>query len=92
MLFPLATRLQAFKVFVLGRVSLKSFRSLPGIERLAAYVPPDTAILGSNVLSVPESALLAWMSAHYLREFGSTIVSAWEALVCFLRKGDQRGS
>ncbi|EFJ49198.1 hypothetical protein VOLCADRAFT_90100 [Volvox carteri f. nagariensis] len=60
--------LQIFKVFVLGRVTLKSLRTLPGSENLE--LPPDSSIIGSNFYSVAESALLAWMSAHCTREFG----------------------
>ncbi|GAX74871.1 hypothetical protein CEUSTIGMA_g2317.t1 [Chlamydomonas eustigma] len=62
--------LQAFKIFVLGRVSLKTFKIMPGIDRIASSLPPDSAIAGSNMYSVPESVLLAWMTAHYMREFG----------------------
>ncbi|GLI64998.1 hypothetical protein VaNZ11_008424 [Volvox africanus] len=60
--------LQIFKVFVLGRVTLKSLRAMPGSENLE--LPPDSSIIGSNFYSVAESALLAWMSAHCTREFG----------------------
>ncbi|GFR48568.1 hypothetical protein Agub_g10470, partial [Astrephomene gubernaculifera] len=60
--------LQVFKVFVLGRVTLKSLRGMPGNEGL--QLPPDSSIIGSNYYSVAESALLAWMSAHCTREYG----------------------
>ncbi|PNW70067.1 hypothetical protein CHLRE_17g704300v5 [Chlamydomonas reinhardtii] len=63
-----ATIMQIFKVFVLGRVTLKSLRALPGLE--GCELPPDSSIIGSNYYSVSESSLLAWMSAHCLREFG----------------------
>ena len=33
-------------------------------------LPPDNALLGSNVYSVPESCLLAWASVHFARTFG----------------------
>ncbi|KXZ50888.1 hypothetical protein GPECTOR_14g137 [Gonium pectorale] len=60
--------LQMFKVFVLGRVTLKSLRSMPGSEGLE--LPPDSSIIGSNFYNVAESSLLAWASAQCLREFG----------------------
>ena len=60
-------------MFVLGRVTLRAFKSLPGNDRLASTMPPDSTITGSNLYSVPESVLLAWMTAHFLREFGSKV-------------------
>eukprot|EP00798_Chlamydomonas_sp_ICE-L_P015727 gene15727-21848_t len=60
---------QVFKVFVLGRVTLKSFKTLPGISELEALMPPDANIIGSNLYSVSESVLLAWMTMHYSRAF-----------------------
>jgi len=95
---------QIFKVFVLGRVTLKSFKALPGLnssdslaEQQASMsgdplqpllppatnnsissttsveknLPPDSALVGSNIYSVAETCLLAWASLHYKREFGS---------------------
>ncbi|KAF5834411.1 flagellar associated protein [Dunaliella salina] len=93
---------QIFKVFVLGRVTLKSFKALPGltssdslIEQQASMsgdplqpllptatnnnpssnasvvLPPDSALMGSNMYSVAETCLLAWASLHFKREFGS---------------------
>ncbi|KAG2493472.1 hypothetical protein HYH03_008289 [Edaphochlamys debaryana] len=64
-----ATVLQIFKVFVLGRVTLKSLRGMPGTE--GVELQPDSAIIGSNYYSVSEGSLLAWMSAHCAREFGA---------------------
>lgn len=64
---------QAFKVFVLGRVTLKAFKLLPGNDRVASTLPPDSTITGSNLYSVPESVLLSWMTAHFLREFGAKV-------------------
>ena len=60
-------------MFVLGRVTMKAFKTLPGNDRVAATLPPDSAITGSNLYSVPESVLLAWMTAHFLREFGDKV-------------------
>ena len=60
-------------MFVLGRVTMKSLKALPGAERIAATRPPDAAITGTNLYSVPESVLLAWMTAHFMREFGDKV-------------------
>jgi hypothetical protein len=49
---------------------MKSFKALPGNDRITLLLPPDAAITGSNLYSVPESILLTWMTAHFTREFG----------------------
>lgn len=65
--------MQTFKVFVLGRITLKGFKTLPGVEQTGLGLPPDSTIVGSNVYSVPESVLLAWMTMHFSREFGERV-------------------
>ena len=66
--------LQAWKVFVLGRVGTggaKALKAMPGAERVADLLPASDAMLqGSNLYSSPELTLLAWMTAHFTREFG----------------------
>ena len=57
------------QVFVLARVTLKSLKTLPGVSSL--QLPPDAAMVGSNLYSVAESILLAWMTCHFGREFPS---------------------
>jgi hypothetical protein len=65
------------RIFVLSRVTPKSLSALPGMDGLLPSVPsagtkrngkdalPDTSLSGSNFLSVPESVLLKWLSAHF---------------------------
>lgn len=68
-------------MFVLGRVSIKGLRTLPGADGAPASgvgalsLPPDSQFTGSNVFSVPEACLLAWASAHFAREFGGKVGS-----------------
>lgn len=52
-------------MFVLARVTVKSFKGLPGME--GCQVPPDSSLLNSNVYSTAEAVLLAWMTAHYYK-------------------------
>lgn len=54
---------QVVRVFVLARVTVKSLKSLPGLE--GCQLPPDNALLNSNVYSTAETVLLAWITAHY---------------------------
>lgn len=54
--------LQMLKIFVLARVTPKSFKALPGLE--GCQLPPDSTLLGSNVYSTAESVLLAWLTVH----------------------------
>lgn len=54
--------LQFIRTFVLTRVTLKSFRSLSGMD--GCTLPPDSALLGSNVYSTSETILLAWLTVH----------------------------
>jgi hypothetical protein len=60
---------QIFKVFVLGRVTVKGLKSLPGANALE--LAPEATMVGSNYFSVAECCLMAWMSAHATREFGA---------------------
>ena len=55
--------MQVVRVFVLARVTVKSLRSLPGME--GCQMPPDSALLNSNVYSTAEAVLLAWLTAHF---------------------------
>ncbi|KAL0021413.1 hypothetical protein WJX79_003538 [Trebouxia sp. C0005] len=54
---------QVVRVFVLARVTVKSLKNLPGLE--GCQLPPDNALLNSNVYSTAETVLLAWMTVHY---------------------------
>ncbi|DBA78771.1 TPA: putative protein fap47 [Trebouxia sp. C0004] len=54
---------QVVRVFVLARVTVRSLKSLPGLE--GCQLPPDNALLNSNVYSTAETVLLAWITAHY---------------------------
>ncbi|KAK9828703.1 hypothetical protein WJX72_001600 [[Myrmecia] bisecta] len=58
-----AVMFQVLKVFVLSRATPRSLRSLPGMD--GCMLPPEATLLGSNVHSVAESVLLAWMTAHF---------------------------
>ena len=55
--------------------------------RTDGYLPPDSALLGSNVMSVPECALLAWMTAHYTLAFGSMVSTGAERVSACQEKG-----
>jgi len=57
--------IQIIKTFVLGRVTPRSFRSLPGMGDAAMMIAKDPSITGSNVYSVAEVVLLKWCSHHY---------------------------
>ena len=57
------------KIFVLARVTPKSFKALPGLE--GCQLPPDSTLLGSNVYSIAESVLLAWLTVHLSKVKGS---------------------
>ena len=57
--------MQVVRVFVLARVTVKTLKSLPGME--ACQTPPDSALLNSNVYSTAETILLAWLTAHYYK-------------------------
>ena len=53
---------------MLARVTVKAVRTLlgyPGME--GCQLPPDSAMLNSNVYSTAESVLLAWATSHYYR-------------------------
>jgi len=54
---------QVVRGFVLARVTVRSLKSLPGLE--GCQLPPDNALLNSNVYSTAETVLLAWITAHY---------------------------
>ncbi len=54
---------QVVRVFVLARVTVKSLKSLPGME--GCQLPPDNTLMNSNVYSTAETVLLAWITAHY---------------------------
>ena len=64
--------LQVLKVLVLSRVTLKSLKSLPGLD--GCQMPADAGMLGSNVYSTPESVLLTWLTLH-LRKVRSWAVN-----------------
>lgn len=65
---------QVLRVFVLARVTVKAVRTLlsyPGME--GCQLPPDSAVLNSNVYSTAECVLMAWATSHYFKV-------QWEAL------------
>lgn len=59
-----AVVLQTIKVFLLSRVTPRSFKSLPGTDWNAEGLP-DTVLVGSNVYSVAESIMLRWLTLHF---------------------------
>ena len=65
---------QVVRVFVLARVTVKSLKNLPGLE--GCQLPPDNALLNSNVYSTAETVLLAWMTVHY-HKVCLLLVSLW---------------
>jgi len=58
---------QIAKVFMLNRVTAKSFRSMPGIQKKEAE--KLTSVTGSNLYSLPEGILLKWCTLHYNKIF-----------------------
>ncbi|XP_075257847.1 cilia- and flagella-associated protein 47-like isoform X3 [Convolutriloba macropyga] len=60
--------LQIYKIFVLGRVSMKIFRSQPNTQRDASYPSVNPDLNCSNIYGYPERVLLAWMNFHYENE------------------------
>ena len=79
--------LQIIKVYVLGRINLKSFLKLPGMEPLAAAqeeeeqdplgrrkakAVTDPSLSNSNLYSVGEAVMLRWLSYHYNKIFPET--------------------
>ena len=54
---------QILRVFVLGRLTPKSFKALPGMNAEAAAI--ETAVLQSNVYSLGENILLKWLTYHF---------------------------
>lgn len=59
---------QAIKTFVLSRVTLKSFKAVPGLpptQLNAAAALMDGNVTASNVFSLPENILLKWLQLHY---------------------------
>lgn len=54
--------MQFVRTFVLTRVTLKSFHNLSGLDQ--CVVPPDSAMIGSNVYSASEGLLLGWLTMH----------------------------
>lgn len=61
---------QMTKVFMLGRVSMKQFRQMPGLPRKETE-KMGTALTGSNVYSLPENLVLKWLTFHYNKTFPS---------------------
>lgn len=61
------TYLQIAKMFILARIDLPSLKSLPGTD--AAKLPDTSVLTGSNIYSIPESILLAWMEVHLAKVF-----------------------
>lgn len=54
---------QIIKMFLLNRVTPKSFKSLPGIDNESSNIEPW--MTSSNLFSLSESILLKWLSFHY---------------------------
>jgi hypothetical protein len=54
---------QILRVYLLNRVTPKSFKSLPGVPANESVV--DVTMTKSNIYSVSETILLKWMSYHY---------------------------
>jgi hypothetical protein len=54
---------QIIKLYLLNRVTPKSFKTIPGIEGDATNIEPW--MTSSNLYSVSESILLKWMTHHY---------------------------
>ena len=57
---------------MLGRISLKSFKTLPGVDQAGVPLPPDTSILGSNLYSVPGDDIRGFHSGNlhaYIRVY-----------------------
>ena len=55
-------------MYVLARVTVKSLKTLvsyPGME--GCHLPPDSALVHSNVYSTAETCLLAWATSHYYK-------------------------
>jgi hypothetical protein len=53
---------QVLKIFMLSRITTKAMRALPGSAGLD--LPPDATMTGSNLYSIAEGVLLAWLGAH----------------------------
>ena len=54
---------QIIKIYYLGRVNLKTFKSLPGISHDKMSVP-EYYLDGSNLFSSAEGILLRWLEIH----------------------------
>jgi len=54
---------QIIRVFLLNRISPKTFRSLPGIPPDKAVV--DSSMTSSNIYSTSENIVLCWLAHHY---------------------------
>ena len=57
-----------FQIFVLGRISMKSFRSQPSTHREVNYPNVNPDLNCSNIYGYPERVLLAWLNFHYDKE------------------------
>ena len=57
------TLYQIVKVFVLSKVSPKTFKKLPGMPASTTKINPDLA--ASNLHSLPEGIILQWLAYHY---------------------------
>jgi len=57
---------QIFKIYLLNRVNVKSFRALAGMEASATSTDPNMS--HSNIFSLSENILLKWMSHHYAKQ------------------------
>ena len=54
---------QVIKIYYLGRINLKSFKSLPGISSEKLSIP-EYYLEGSNLFSSAEGILLRWLEIH----------------------------
>jgi len=56
---------QMLKIFMLNRITPKSFKQLPGIPQSLASVTPD--IISSNIFGISEMIILKWLSYHFAK-------------------------
>ena len=58
--------MQMVKVLVLGRITLRSFRAIPGLgDAAASILSLETGVGASNCYTVAESLLLRWLGHHW---------------------------
>ena len=58
---------QILKIYFLEKVSIKSFRSTPGMPPEKLNVP-EYYTVGSNIISTSENLLLRWLEVHYEKQ------------------------